>query len=138
MAFFAVLSGTLCAALGTSTALRALVSALLELAGGCQSIAEAPWPLALRACLISACASLGGLSSCLQAHAFLRPLGIPLRAYLAGKLIQAALTAWLMRAMMGFRLPAPAFDPLTLGALLALLVLLLLFIGVRRSHRAAQ
>ena len=133
-----MLSGTLCALLGTSTALRALISAGLELAGGCQAIAEAPWPLTLRACLISACASLGGLSSCLQAHAFLRPLGIPLRAYLAGKLIQAALTAWLMRAMMGFRLPAPAFDPPTLGALLALLVLLLLFIGVRRSHRAAQ
>ena len=138
MAFFAVLSGTLCALLGTSTALRALISAGLELAGGCQAIAEAPWPLTLRACLISACASLGGLSSCLQAHAFLRPLGIPLRAYLAGKAVQAALTAWLMRAMMGFRLPAPAFDPPTLGALLALLTLLLLFIGVRRSHRAAQ
>ena len=40
--------------------------------------------------------------------------------------------------MMGFRLPAPAFDPPTLGALLALLTLLLLFAGVRRSHRAAQ
>ena len=34
MAFFAVLSGTLCALLGTSTALRALISAGLELAGG--------------------------------------------------------------------------------------------------------
>ena len=134
MAFFAALSGTLCALCGTSSTLRALLPAALELAGGCQAIAEAPWPLPLRACLISACASLGGLSSCLQAHAFLRPLGVPLRAYLAGKLTQAALTAWLMRAIMGFRLPAPAFDPPTLGALLALLLLLGLGWGVRRAH----
>ena len=136
MAFFAVLSGTLCALCGASSVLRALLPAALELAGGCQAIAEAPWPLALRACLISACASLGGLSSCLQAHAFLRPLGIPMRAYLAGKLVQAALTAWLMRAMMDFRLPAPAFDPPTLGALLALLMLLVLWLGVMRAKRS--
>lgn len=136
MAFFAALSGTLCAVCGASSALRALLPAALELAGGCQAIAETPWPLPLRACLISACASLGGLSSCLQAHAFLRLLGIPLRAYLAGKLVQAALTAWLMRAIMGFRLPAPAFDPPTLGALLALLLLLVLWLGVLRVKRS--
>lgn len=129
MAFFAVLSDVLCALAGESVA--PLLSAMLELAGGCEALARTHWPLALRACLISACASLGGLSSCLQAHAFLRPLGIPLRVYLAGKLLQATLTAWLTCALLRLRMPAPAFDPYLLVAAAAVVVLLCTGVGSR-------
>lgn len=133
MLLFSVLSALLSRCVRGGRGVQAALHALLELGGGCAEIAGcSELPLGLRACLISACASLGGLSSCLQAHAYLKPLGIPLSAYLGGKLIQATLSGWLMALQLMLRFPEPALDPFAAGAALALLLLL----WVMLQHKA--
>lgn len=122
MTFFSVLAALLAGNGGGG--LQAALGAVLEVGSGCSGLAKSGWPLPVRACLISACASLGGLSSCLQAYAFLKPLGIPLPVYLSGKVIQALLSAGLMGLLLPLRLPGDAPDPYTLCAALALMMVL--------------
>lgn len=124
MLLFSVLSALLSRCVRGGRGVQTALHALLELGGGCAAIAKSGLPLEARACLISACASLGGLSSCLQAHAYLQPLGIPLGTYLGGKLIQATLSGWLMALQLTLRFPEPTLDPFVLGAALALFMVL--------------
>ena len=139
MLFFAVLSSLLTRLVEPLVPrARVLLAASMELAGGCAEIARADWPLPLRVSLASACASLGGLSSCLQAMAFLRPLGIPLRAYLPGKLIQAIVSAGFARLLTATAFSAPAFDPPTACAALALGMLLALWLLRRRARSGGE
>ena len=139
MLFFAVLSSLLTRLVEPLVPrARVLLAASMELAGGCAEIARADWPLPLRVSRASACASLGGLSSCLQAMAFLRPLGIPLRAYLPGKLIQAIVSAGFARLLTATAFSAPAFDPPTACAALALGMLLALWLLRRRARSGGE
>ena len=124
MAFFGALAQLGGALLGEWA--RTPLLAALELAGGCRSLAEEALPIPVKLALISACASLGGLSACVQCMAFLRPLGIRIRHYLPGKLLGAAccgLCTWLQACLPVGEEPQ-AVDPLVPGALMVSILLL--------------
>lgn len=59
-------------------ALRAVLHALLEAAGGAHALISAPLPPRTRAILLAALTSLGGFSILTQNELFLRPLGLRL------------------------------------------------------------
>jgi len=119
---------------------EAPLQVLLELSGGCGALAGSDLPMRLKAPLIGACASFGGLSSCLQAQAFLRPLGIPLPLYLAGKGIQAVFCALFVFVQLSFSGQGAAFvpDPGMTCALAALGVVAALMAATRAGRRAAE
>ena len=119
MAFFRVLNALCVCVLGNWS--RRPAAVLLELSSGCQALSSLrALPLPLRTALVSACASVGGLSVCMQCASILRDAGISLREYLPGKLLQGAccgLCTWGW-ACLGAR-AAPAIDPGLLSALAA-------------------
>lgn len=103
----------------------------LELAGGCRALSLLPAPLELRLPLISAAASVGGLSVFVQSMSFLSPMGISAFEYAAVKLVHAALAACLTRLQLVLS-HHPAGLPAFLLLILLLLLLALLYSSVRR------
>lgn len=125
MAFFGVLARQLSLLLGPL--LEVPLLAVLELAGGCQALADSALPIRWQLPLISAVACFGGLSACAQCMAHLRPLGLRTRNYLLGKALQALLAFGFCRLQLAWPGAAPAFlwqgdartDPLAASALLS-------------------
>lgn len=130
MALFSVAARLLSGMLGSAA--EAPIMAVMELAGGCQALAELKLPLDLKLPLISAAACFGGVSVYAQCMSFLRPLGVHPAEYLAGKLIQACIAALLVRVQLSPALAAT--DPQTAGISLLLLITLLLRHICRRTN----
>ena len=106
---------------------RGILLMLLELTGGCETVAHLPAGGALKSALMSAVCCLGGASVCAQCLGILRPTGVSGARYIYWKLVHAALSALVMLALtalperaLSLRLDASAFAA-ALGALTAVL-----------------
>lgn len=133
---FSVLSAymylaTLLIAPGLPPLVPACLHALLEMAGGCLTLAELPGAHVLP--LICFAITFGGLSIAMQALSLLRPAGIPAGPYLMGKAVQGACAALICAllaragAVEAFAhaseaLPAPPTAPVALAALVLAVV----------------
>ncbi len=106
---------------------RGILLMLLELTGGCETVAHLPAGGALKSALMSAVCCLGGASVCAQCLGILRPTGVSGARYIYWKLVHTALSALVMLALtalperaLSLRLDASAFVA-ALGALTAVL-----------------
>ncbi len=90
MAIFGVLAAVLTRALPVSPGISALLSSVLEMAGGCDKIRALGLPPGQEAPLLCAAISFGGLSIFMQNAGFLRPAGISLPRQLFAKIVHAA------------------------------------------------
>ena len=106
---------------------RGILLMLLELTGGCETVAHLPAGGALKSALMSAVCCLGGASVCAQCLGILRPTGVSGARYIYWKLVHAALSALVMLALtalperaLSLRLDASVFVA-ALGALTAVL-----------------
>ncbi len=142
MALFSVLARQISQII--SPELETPLLALMEMSGGCQSLAIFDAPLHLKLPLISAAACFGGISVCAQCLSFLKPLGIHPVEYAAGKLVQAALAAVLTYMQLAF-LPIdlknvlcaleridPAMASMLAVSCMVLIVMILAFISRRK------
>ena len=84
----------------SATALRAVLHAALEAAGGAHALIAAPLPTGIRAVLLAAMTSFGGLSILTQNALFLRPLGLRLPRLALYGLLRALGAAALMALLM--------------------------------------
>lgn len=97
MVLFSVLGALAAHLMPLSPPLRALLSCVLEMAGGCASVASLSLPAAERAALQCAAVSFGGLSVFMQNALFLRSAGVNLRTQLCARIVHAAAAYGLMR-----------------------------------------
>lgn len=95
--FFSVLAAAASLLLPASMdALRAVLHAALEAAGGAHALIDAPLPPDIRAVLLAAMTSFGGVSILTQNGIFLRPLGLRLPRLALYALLRALGAAALM------------------------------------------
>lgn len=79
--------------------LRAILHAVLEMAGGSYALLHTGWPLRLTCCAVSACVSFGGLSILMQNLTFLRNVSLRALPLIFVRCAHAAIAAALCWAL---------------------------------------